>query len=502
VTSTYTSYNLIARDLPRSIERIASQPQVARESEYYLKRISEIKSIDEFMADTRVFNYAMKAHGLEDMNYAKAFMRKVLTEGVDKEDAFANQLADSKYKEFAETFNFARNGETATIFNKAQQGTVDKYHRLTLEEEAGVDNTGVRLALYFERTAPELDSVYGILADTALYEVVRTALGIPAEIAASDIDKQAEMLKSRLDIEDFKDPEKLNTFMQRFTALWELDNPSFGFVGFKLAAEFVHRFRHHAGADALNQQSQTRRPLMQGSLYVSLSSQIALERRLTTLADNVANANTIGFRATEVKFNEVLANTGSTDVSFVDEGQDYLSTANGGLKTTGSALDFAIRGDAWFMIETPTGKMLTRDGRFTLTNTGALVNIDGFPVLDPGEAPIQLDPDGEAPKAGRDGGLTQDGFRRGAIGLLPGRLSPDLPARRRWCIVPTIPPEPVLDEESAGLLQGYIENSNVNAMSEMSNLIIISRAFENISAMTNSTEDVFKEAIRTLGSGR
>ena len=230
MTSTYTSYNLITRDLPRSIERIASQPQVARESEYYLKRISEIKSIDEFMADTRVFNYAMKAHGLEDMNYAKAFMRKVLTEGVDNEDAFANQLADSKYKECAETYNFARHGETATIFTKAQQGTVDKYHRMTLEEEAGEDNTGVRLALYFERTAPELDSVYGILADTALYEVVRTALGIPAEVAASDIDKQAEMLKSRLDIEDFKDPEKLNTFMQRFTALWELDNPSYGSV--------------------------------------------------------------------------------------------------------------------------------------------------------------------------------------------------------------------------------------------------------------------------------
>ena len=241
---------------------------------------------------------------------------------------------------------------------------------------------------------------------------------------------------------------------------------------------------------------------MQGSLYVSLSSQIALERRLTTLADNVANANTTGFRATEVKFNEVLANTGSTDVSFVDEGQDYLSTANGGLKTTGSALDFAIRGDAWFMIETPTGKMLTRDGRFTLTNTGALVNVDGYPVLDPGEAPIQLDPDGEAPKAGRDGGLTQDGFRRGAIGLFTADFSAGFTRKAPLGIVPTIQPEPVLDEESAGLLQGYIENSNVNAMSEMSKLIIISRAFENISAMTNSTEAVFKEAIRTLGSGR
>lgn len=230
MTTTYTSYNLIARDLPSSIERIASQPQIARESEYYLSRISEIKSIDEFMADSRVFNYAMKAHGLEDMNYAKAFMRKVLTEGVESDDAFANQLADSKYKAFAETYNFARNGETATIFGKAQQGTVDKYHRLSLEEEAGEDNTGVRLALYFQRVAPEISSVYSILADTALYDVVRTALGFPAELAASDIDRQADLIKSRLDIEDFKDPDKLNQFMQRFTALWELDNPSFGSI--------------------------------------------------------------------------------------------------------------------------------------------------------------------------------------------------------------------------------------------------------------------------------
>ena len=226
MTTTYTSYNLITRDLPRSIERIASQPQIARESEYYLSRISEIKTVDEFMADTRVFNYAMKAHGLEDMDYAKAFMRKVLTEGIDNEDAFANQLADSKYKDFVETFNFARNGETATIFTKAQQGTVDKYLRMSLEEEAGEENTGVRLALYFERTAPEINSAYGILADTALYEVVRTALGMPEEMAAADIDKQADLIKSRIDFDDFKDPEKLNSFMQRFTTLWEINNPS------------------------------------------------------------------------------------------------------------------------------------------------------------------------------------------------------------------------------------------------------------------------------------
>jgi flagellar basal-body rod protein FlgF len=69
-----------------------------------------------------------------------------------------------------------------------------------------------------------------------------------------------------------------------------------------------------------------------------------------------------------------------------------------------------------------------------MTQAGALVNIDGYPVLDPGWAPIQLNPDGEAPKAGRDGGLTQDGFRRGAIGMLPGRpVAAGYYRRVRWC---------------------------------------------------------------------
>ncbi|KGF68519.1 flagellar basal body rod protein FlgF [Hoeflea sp. BAL378] len=241
---------------------------------------------------------------------------------------------------------------------------------------------------------------------------------------------------------------------------------------------------------------------MQGSLYVAISSQIALERRLTTLADNVANANTTGFRATEVKFNEVLADTGVADVSFVDQGQDFLKTSNGGLNATGNQLDFAIRGEAWFMIETPTGNMLTRDGRFSLTETGQLVNINGYPVLDPGEAPIQLDPGGPPPKVGRDGGLEQDGVRLGAIGLFEADLSQGFQRKAALGIVPTVPPEPLLDANSAGLLQGYLEESNVNPVSEMSHLIMLSRAFESASAMMKATEDIFKEAIQTLGSGR
>lgn len=241
---------------------------------------------------------------------------------------------------------------------------------------------------------------------------------------------------------------------------------------------------------------------MQGSLYVALSSQIALERRLTTLADNVANANTTGFRATEIKFNEVLADTGVSDVSFVNEGQEFLSSANGGLSASGSSLDFALRGDAWFMIETPTGQMLTRDGRFSITENGELVNINGYPVLDPGGAPIQLDPAAGAPEAGRDGGLSQNGVRVGAIGLYQADLSRGFQRMGPLGIVPVVPPEPLVDVATAGLVQGYTEDSNVNPVAEMSRLIMVSRAFENASAMMRSTEDTFREAIRTLGSGQ
>lgn len=224
--TTYTSYANISRDLSKSLARVAEKPDIARETEYYLSTIGNIKSVDDFMADERIYNYALKAHGLEDMAYAKAFIRKVLTEGTTDENAFANKLSDSRYKALAETLNFAAQGAVATSFDKAQKGVVDKYQRQTLEEEAGADNMGVRLALYFERTAPTIKSGMEILADDALSEVVRTALNLPDEIIGADLDRQAKYIEDVIDIQDFQDPAKVGKFLERFTAMWEIENPS------------------------------------------------------------------------------------------------------------------------------------------------------------------------------------------------------------------------------------------------------------------------------------
>ncbi|HEV7434936.1 MAG TPA: flagellar basal-body rod protein FlgF [Pseudorhizobium sp.] len=244
---------------------------------------------------------------------------------------------------------------------------------------------------------------------------------------------------------------------------------------------------------------------MQSGLYVGISSQIALERRLNTIADNMANMNTAGYRATEVKFDEVMSHTRNelnAKVAFVSQGNDYLSTRNGQLQNTESALDFAVKGDAWFAIETPAGQVLTRDGRFTMLETGQLVSLKGYPVLDAGGAPIQLNRNGGPPTVGADGRIVQDGVPVGTLGLFTADLSKGFLRADNSGVIPTENPQPVVDNFNVAVMQGYVEGSNVNGISEMTQLIQVNRAFEGISSLMRDTEASFDEAIKTLGSGR
>lgn len=221
---TVSKYQQISKNIDRNLSTVSERPDIKRESDYYLANIRTVKSADEFLKNDRLYKYAMTAFGLKDMIFGKAFMRKVLTEGVDGDKSFALQLADPRFREFAEAFNFARYGAAATAFDRVQQGTVDRYLRIQLETDAGQSDEGLRLALYFQRKAPSVASVYGLMADAALYKVVQTALGLPAAYSSADVDTQAGHLKTKIDVEDFKDPVKLDNFITRFTARWQAAN--------------------------------------------------------------------------------------------------------------------------------------------------------------------------------------------------------------------------------------------------------------------------------------
>ena len=244
---------------------------------------------------------------------------------------------------------------------------------------------------------------------------------------------------------------------------------------------------------------------MQSGIYVSISSQMALERRLTTIADNMANVNTVGFRSSEVKFDEVMSKTGNNmnvKIAFVSQGNDYLSTRTGQLDQTGNNLDFAIKGDAWFAIDTPNGMVLTRDGRFTITETGELVSSQGFPVLDAGGAPIELQRDGGPPVVGAGGTIVQDGVQVGTLGLFEADLTKGFVRYENSGVKVSDTPQPLLDTFDVSIVQGYVEQSNVNAMSEMTQLIQVNRAFESITSLMRDSDNSLQEAIKTLGGSR
>jgi flagellar basal-body rod protein FlgF len=238
---------------------------------------------------------------------------------------------------------------------------------------------------------------------------------------------------------------------------------------------------------------------MESAMYVALSAQIALERRLDTIAQNVANTGTAGYRAAEVRFESVLDGTGSASRSFVSSGEEYVSRRAGELTQTDNPLDIAVQGAAWLAIQTPVGVAYTRDGRMQMLETGELVTLQNYPVLDVGRAPLVIDPDGGPPIITRDGMITQRGQQLGAVGLFRIDPSTALDRFENAAVLPRGPVTEVLDFNADGVAQGFVEGSNVRPMMEISNLIAVTRAFDAANSTIQQTESTSSDAIRTLG---
>jgi flagellar basal-body rod protein FlgF len=239
---------------------------------------------------------------------------------------------------------------------------------------------------------------------------------------------------------------------------------------------------------------------MQSSLYVVLSAQLTLQKRLDSIANNVANTNTTGFRAEEVRFETLLSQTPLDPVSFVGSGDTYLSRRAGELVKTDNPLDVAVEGQAWLAIQTPAGTVYTRDGRMRMSDAGQFQTLNGYPVLDAGGAPILIDPAAGPPQIARNGMITQNGRQVGGIGLFRIDDRAQLVRYENSGVIPDQPATPALDYGNVGLLQGYTERSNVNPVMEMSRLIMITRALEAVTASLNAAESNLEDAVKTLGS--
>jgi flagellar basal-body rod protein FlgF len=239
---------------------------------------------------------------------------------------------------------------------------------------------------------------------------------------------------------------------------------------------------------------------MSSSLYVGLSAQVALQKRLDSLANNVANAGTAGFRAEEIKFETLLSRAGADPVAFVTAGGSYLSRRAGEFVRTDNLLDVAVEGDAWIAFEGPGGPVYTRDGRMRMTDGGELQTLNGQPVLDAGGAPIRLEPTGGPPRIARDGTVSQGNRQIAAIGLFRIDERAALKRFETSGVVPDRPATPVIEFASAGLQQGFVERANVNPVLEMTRLIMLSRAFDAVATSIKDAEGAQSEAVKVLGA--
>ena len=238
---------------------------------------------------------------------------------------------------------------------------------------------------------------------------------------------------------------------------------------------------------------------MHAAPHVSLSAQLTLERRLNTLALNLANVNTVGYRATGVSFHELVSRTDHDPVAFASTGRDFISRATGPLIQTGNPLDVAVQGEGFFAMQTPRGIVYTRDGRMRLQPNGALESLDGYPILDAGGAAILLDPDGGMPNIASDGLITQGGRQLGAIGLFQLPSDAHLARFENSGVIPDKPATPVLDFARNGVVQRAVEGSNINPILEMTKLITLQRTFEGVTGGSSSSESSLKDAVRILG---
>ena len=239
---------------------------------------------------------------------------------------------------------------------------------------------------------------------------------------------------------------------------------------------------------------------MQNGLYIAVSAQVALERRLETIADNIANMNTVGFRATGVAFESELKRAGDTNLAYVSSGDDFISRRIGGLTKTDNSLDFAVQGDGWFGIQTPQGTAYTRDGRVQIDDSGSLRTLSGDPILDAGGAPIILDGSAGSLTVASDGMISQNGKQVSALGLFAIDPGATLTRAENSAVVPDKPATPILDFTRDGVVQGAVEGSNVDPVKEMARLIEVTRAFDGVAAENSQSESSLTDAIKALGS--
>lgn len=242
---------------------------------------------------------------------------------------------------------------------------------------------------------------------------------------------------------------------------------------------------------------------MDNTNYIALSRQMALWKQMDIVSNNMANMNTAGFKQDDALFTSYLVQTpeaqgvGSVPLYFTEDYGSFQNFAEGALVETGNTFDLAIKGDAFFCLETEAGEMYTRKGQFSLNADGQLVTNDGAVVLSENNEPFYFAP-GEKEISITESGdvLTENGL----IGRLKLASFDDNQKLLKVAgtMFENVPGNAMrVGNNNAVVAQGAIEKSNVNPIEEMTKLIKVQRSYEYVQQMIDSEHERLSNTIST-----
>lgn len=237
---------------------------------------------------------------------------------------------------------------------------------------------------------------------------------------------------------------------------------------------------------------------MDNGIYVTLSRQMALFRDLDITSNNIANANTTSYKSEHILFNSYLTkdiNQGvKNPLAFADNISSYRNTNAGSLEVTGNDLDLAIKNEGYFVLDTPAGLRYTRSGKFLLDSTGQLVNIDGYPVLDAAGKNIVFPDNAARITVGSAGNIKVNGEDFANINVVQFDNPQLLRRLDNKLFTSEVPGQPAIEPV---VVQGSLETSNVSAVSELTNMVSISRAVSDTGKFVEVMYDLQRKTSNT-----
>ncbi|MBF9042637.1 DUF1217 domain-containing protein [Rhodobacterales bacterium HKCCE4037] len=228
----YAGWRFLQSSLATQQGRFAASLVQDRDRAYFSENIGKITTAEELVSDYRLLRVALEAYGLQDDLSNRAFIERILSDGVDREDALSNRLADKRYRTFAEAFGFGSVLPPQTQNPAFAERVLARFDRQSFEVAVGEVDGDMRLALTASRELPELAALgssdttgwLSVMGTPPLRQVFETAFGLPSAIATLDLDRQVESFRDgaertlgSADFAQFNDPEAVEDLLRIFT---------------------------------------------------------------------------------------------------------------------------------------------------------------------------------------------------------------------------------------------------------------------------------------------